>query len=364
MIKTSTTKLRLLTCIILFFLSSSIPFVSQSGIAQAQHLKGTWNKDITWELDTVTGELNIRGTGTIEGTYWSDKKGKWIDSPWKPYLSNIKHIIIAPGAKRIERYCFQRCEQLVDVLLPDGLEEIGESAFYDCKKLVNIEFPTSLKTLETNAFSYCESLKEIDIPKGVTEIQRGAFANCSSLEKITLHEGLKIIGSEAFSKCTKLSSILFPLSLIKIGSLRSCESLKAIQLPENLIEMGCEQAFYGCKSAEIIEIPDGITKICHSAFQGCRSLRTLILPSKVTGIGDRAFWGCEILAEVRCTTAIPPSLYESTFGGEKDMSGRIFFYPTGSCPDLSKVTLRVPKGSVEAYSNHPIWGQFGNIVEL
>lgn len=60
----------------------------------------------------------------------------------------------------------------------------------------------------------------------------------------------------------------------------------------------------GWDKAEIVVIPEGVTKIGNSAFENCNSLTTVILPKSVTYIGNYAFHDCVGLAGI----TIPPNV--------------------------------------------------------
>lgn len=53
--------------------------------------------------------------------------------------------------------------------------------------------------------------------------------------------------------------------------------------------------YKGNKELEIIEIPNGITRICSGAFEDCTALTTVTIPSSVKNIEWNAFAGCKAL---------------------------------------------------------------------
>lgn len=86
--------------------------------------------------------------------------------------------------RRLAPHCFQNCDGLVTVELPDSLTTIGAEAFADCDALRGIKVPEQVKTIEKSAFVNCPSLEAIYIPGSVTEIQEDAFAQCPKLVHI------------------------------------------------------------------------------------------------------------------------------------------------------------------------------------
>ena len=65
-----------------------------------------------------------------------------------------------------------------------------------------------------------------------------------------------------------------------------------------------DNAFNGCKSLSIINMPNSITHIGNGAFKDCTSLYTIEIPENVTSIEDNAFYNCTNLVNI----IIPKSL--------------------------------------------------------
>lgn len=157
------------------------------------------------------------------------------------------------------------------------------------------------------------------IPESVTVIGDYAFEDCYNLTSIVIPDSVTEIGESAFSVCTRLTSIVIPDSV-------------------TVIENG---AFVGCSSLTSIVIPTGVTMIGEFAFKDCTDLTSIVIPDSVTLIGDGAFEKCASLREVHLKHTSP---VDFSFAFE-DL-------------DLSKITLYVPKESVEAYKNDPFYKRF------
>ena len=153
--------------------------------ASAASYSGTCGNNLTWSLDTTTGELVISGEGEMTSS----------DIPWYSYRSSIKKVTIE-----------------------DGVTSIGDSAFIGCISLTSITIPDSVTSIGSEAFYYCTNLTSITIPDSVTSIGDYAFYECRSLTSITIPDSVIIIGSDAFLDCTSLASITIPDSVIFIGS--------------------------------------------------------------------------------------------------------------------------------------------------
>ena len=97
-------------------------------------------------------------------------------------------------------------------------------------------------------------------------------------------------------------------------------------------------------------MPEGLLTIGESAFAGATTITTLTLPASLWSIGTEALDGCTALAQVHCLSQQPIALSE-------------FSSPFGYLTDLSRRTLYVPRGSLMAYRQSPVWQLFGSIVE-
>lgn len=81
-------------------------------------------------------------------------------------------------------YCFQNCDSLTTVILPDNLESIGKGAFYDCDNLRGIKGTEELSSIGAQAFYSCGALEAIYIPGSVETIGQSAFGECGKLQHI------------------------------------------------------------------------------------------------------------------------------------------------------------------------------------
>ena len=97
---------------------------------------------------------------------------------------DIKKIVIPCGIKKIDRYAFYSCENLIDITISNGVPSIGEKAFWYCSKLISMTIPNSVTSIGSDAFAYCNSLTSMTIPDSVTSIGWGVFYDCNRLDKI------------------------------------------------------------------------------------------------------------------------------------------------------------------------------------
>ena len=130
----------------------------------------------------------------------------------------------------------------------------------------------------------------------------------------------------------------YPVIKVNDSVFYGCSQLKALTLPESLIEIG-HKAFYGCGLTELV-IPEGVQTIGNRAF-GSNSLQNLTLPSTITSIGNYAFGNNNNLKSIICNAVTPPTLGENAIGS-------------------SVKEIKVPISSIAAYKQANGWKNFTN----
>ena len=199
-----------------------------------------------------------------------------------------------------------------EIVIPDSflgvpVKIIGEYAFYGDEKLEKVTLPSSLVEINRYAFEGCSSLKEIVTNEGLEIIDQAAFRN-SSLEKINLPSTLIIIGKQSFYK-TKITELIIPDGVDHIQSYAfyGCSALKTLVFGKRVSSIE-ENAFYNCSSLETVVIPETLSKLGDYCFRGCTSLKKVFIP-KNTFLGENSFYGCNELTvytpkNARCIKAL------------------------------------------------------------
>lgn len=159
---------------------------------------------------------------------------------------------------------------------------------------------------------------------------------------------VKSIGDYAFYGCSSLTSIEIPNSVKSIDycAFSDCSDLTSIEIPNSVTSVG-DFAFSGCSGLTSIEIPNSVTSIGRGAFLYCSGLTSVTIPNSVTTIGNFAFSGCS-LTELVCYAETPPFCDYIILEGV----------------NISLCTLKVPKGSKDAYRQADGWKDFVNIEEV
>ena len=224
------------------------------------------------------------------------------------YLIQGNTCVIQNGITRIgKRETKQIKEEFSELILPKSLQSIGESAFEYKILLKSVHLPEGLKEIGANAFAFCDELKEVTIPGTVTSIGKNAFANCYQLSKITIGHGVKRIGEFAFYGCHYLTKVDIPCSVTAYNDGAFCKT--------------------DIKDISLFADPSGYERLVN-AF-------------------DKGVFGGEgpgLIEKLR--------FYSKEIGDTKDLKWKFW----------SLITLHVPNGMVNAYKNHPFFGEFKSII--
>ncbi|MBQ7381207.1 MAG: leucine-rich repeat domain-containing protein [Clostridia bacterium] len=213
--------------------------------------------NLTWTLNTETGELAISGTGRMKN--YSDT----AKAPWSAYSASIKTLTVNAG-----------------------VTTIGKLAFEDCSALTVASLPAGLTSISNGAFKNCSAMGLLTLPSTLTSINYGAFQGCSSLTKVTLPEGLTVLEGKAFEGCSALTEINIPVKVteIKWGTFEGCAKLKEIEFPAN-VKVIDAFSFKDCKALTEIVVPETVKYLGTDSFNGCTSLKSIKILSKTMAIG-------------------------------------------------------------------------------
>lgn len=227
------------------------------------------------------------------------------------------------------------------------------------------------------AFYNCESLIELKLPDSVTIIEAGAFRNCTNLKNVGNLDNLKFLYQYAFMGCSSLESVSFrDLEDMGAGAFNGCEDLKKVSI--NNLRLWChlnwchlitsnnnswwsnwdsdwdktsplyyaEELYVNNVLTTDLVLPDDVDYIGNRAFCGFEGLTSINIKN-VSQIG-MSFNGCINLKEVITSSSSPASLPS---------------YDAFDQSIKSTCTLKVPKGSLEAYQNSEWADYFTNIAE-
>ena len=181
----------------------------------------------------------------------------------------LEIIKIESPTRIIASQCFNACQNLLVVELPESLESIGEKSFASCTALTSIFIPKNVKYIAPKAFSESSNIVsfeinpenttyEVDgqcimrisdkyliagnknsiIPKDTKKIAHSAFYG-SLIKEAEIPEGLQVLEGWAFARCSELTSLTLPRNLPVIGDtcFAWCTKLNAVRLPDNLKDL-------------------------------------------------------------------------------------------------------------------------------
>lgn len=309
--------------------------------------KGWINSVILPEGITSIGEYAFRGTSlrkiNIPSTVTTIKRNAFIGTP-------IQYLTFTEGSRltTIERYAFQSCSSLQEVILPEGLTTIGYAAFEQCLAIQKVEMPNTVTSLGAYAFNSCTNMESIHFSDGLTSINDWVCNDCYALKDVHLPIGLTRIRREAFRDNGSLKEIDFPSTLTTIDYLAFYSSgLETVKLPVNLQWLGTEVFSY-CRSLKYVEMPSYIERGSYTITSyyyndGANYYTT----SNNSGYRSN-FTYCTALETIVMRSATPPA-------NDAD--------PFANARAKGDITLVVPSFSVVNYKLDTYWYQFGSIIE-
>ena len=304
----------------------------------------------------------------------------------------------------IDDGCFDNCQGLESIEIPDNVNSIGEGIFACCISLNTVIIGEGTTEIPQYMFDSCEKLSTIVLPSNLKYVKGGAFQFCTNLKSITLPAKIDYIGKGVFNGCNQLMDV-YCMAVIPPTSysfsMGSFDASKAtLHVPSGAIDAyvnsgmwnmfgsivsvggddydptkeykSVNTGFYYCdlynstKEAIIVHCPDNY--VYNGFLHIPEYVQYLGNAYKVTGIGEGAFTGSDISIQILSCV--------SKFGA-KAFSGckleKMYYYAenipevSGDLFDdtnLSNSILYVPDGLVDSYKATFPWSQFGAIVGL
>ena len=225
----------------------------------------------------------------------------------------------------------------------DGLlyhvTEVGMRAFYEQESvapLISVALPASIVNILAEAFSGCASLTAVNLPEGLENINAGAFTECKNLAALHLPASLSGLadGNPVFSGCEKLSITVAAENM-------AFETCAAGALYGGVRSGNLTLRWIPEKMTGTYTIPTGIVNI-YCAATDRSNLSEIRIPASVTLVNSNNFRSCASLTSIWLNWTTPPPSITPSF----------------SDTDRNKITLYVPKGTLNAYATHPTWRNF------
>ena len=187
---------------------------------------------------------------------------------WEQYWSGKCSVVY--GTDRVTaNFWFATDKNAAEINIPNGITTIYEGAFKDYTNLKYISIPSSVTCIEQLAFKGCSSLEMIYIPETVTEIKASKgmyspFYGCAQKLVIMCGAAARPEGWEVWWNNYTSSDSLAAYYEI---SLREYQLLSAID-----------------KTAESIQVPEGVTVIPARFFEGQTQINSITLPNSLIAI--------------------------------------------------------------------------------
>lgn len=148
-------------------------------------------------IDTITNTILLGSKNTIIPST-VDSIGKFAFAN-----SSVEEITIPGSVKTIGEYAFIN-SSLTNLLIESGVESISKGAFGKCNNLVNVELPDTITNLEEYAFFDCTNLVSVKLSSNIDKISKAAFYGDSSLTTLNM-DNIKTIEGYAFKGCSNYS---------------------------------------------------------------------------------------------------------------------------------------------------------------
>lgn len=230
---------------------------------------------------------------------------------------------------------------------------IGEGVFKgEDSRFRKVIFPTDLIDICNQNFEG-EEIEEIVFNEKLIYINFNCFNNLKNVTTIEFPESLQHIGEECFRNLG-VSHLKFPHAKLYVlsWSFSDMDNIESIDF-NGLTYLG-GVSFCSLPKIRRLELPEEMWEIWDYSFNTLPSLKEVVLPAQVEWQGNRnIFIRCPNLERIYARSATPLPL-EAPFGSDPTKPG---------CLDFNKITLYVPKGSLEAYMHDPAWNVYGQIVE-
>ncbi len=308
---------------------------------------GMCGDNVTYNFNTVTGVVTIRGKGAMyDGslTYSSPfssrdniktvviEEGVTSVGDMMFFQTTVENVTLPSTLTRIGESAFYECQKLENPAIPAKVTTIGQSAFMGCAGITEIALPGGLTTLESAVFSDCYALESIEIPGSVTEIKTAAFSGCSALQSVSLWYSVAHIARSAFYDCSALNDVYYFGTNAQWGQMTVDAGNELFENADRHYQTNSGQCgvnvfynfdedsgalviygsgdmydyntdnrkspFFYSDDITSVTIENGVTSVGAYAFYGCDRMETLTLADSVGSVNEYGVHGCYNLLTV------------------------------------------------------------------
>ena len=200
---------------------------------------GMCGDNLFYTYDAATHTLTITGTGDMWEYDFLSTPGR--KTPWYPYASDIRIILLPEGMTGISAFAFAYCSNLTDITVPSTITSIGAQPFFGC---------TSLRSITWNAVSCATASARPLAPFYDVRGQITSFA---------FGDGVQTIPGALCYEMTNLTSVVLPndLEAVKIWAFAGCSGLIEITFESVTPPTLGTDAFSDVPTAAVVYVPCG-----------------------------------------------------------------------------------------------------------
>lgn len=132
----------------------------------------------------------------------------------------------------------------------------------------------------------------ITLGKNTQFVSGDAFDRCTTvLNEITLNEGLKVIFGGTFCLSESIKKINFPSTIIEIGDMAfyDCKKISRVDLSKTRITKISAKCFWDCANLSEVALPDTVRRIELEAFYCDSKLTKINIPAELKEVDTKAF---------------------------------------------------------------------------
>ena len=276
---------------------------------------------------------------------------------------SLKSVNIPAKVKKIEAQAFSQCG-LTNLVIQEGVQTIGNYAFGG-NSLENLTLPSTVTSIGGSAFGnnnnlqsiicnaatpptlgydafYGSNIQEVKVPLASIAAYRKAYG---WKDFSNYYGGEMIADGITYRIDEKEATITVADSSLTEANIPSAVEFEGNQYPVIRIN---DSVFYGRSQLKALTLPESLIEIGNEAFPLCCNLESIIIPSSVNSIGISAFSECKALKDIYCQAVNVPETHSSAF----DTS------------PIENMALYVPGESMNAYKTTAPWSGFGKFQAL
>ncbi len=298
--------------------------------------------------------------------------------------SECTSVTLPSSVKIIRESSFYSSRKLTSVTLPEGLDSIAERSFGRCDLLPSVSIPASVRFIGNRVFEDCAALTEFSVAEGSKRFSGHDgmlftaegdtllyYGGGLTATVFTVPEGVTTVGPYAFYGNKKFTEISIPASVRELmtSAFDNNTNLKTINIAEGLEILG-ENAFQSSAITQI-GLPESLRIICGNAFMRTSNLTSIVIPDRVDSIGTYALYNNSSLTDVTIGRNVA-NMAQTVFGRSDKITNVVSLNPVPpvcngvqfSTTAYSKGTLKVPRGSMEAYKASAGFKDFATVTEF